>query len=62
MLFKINEKIIFMYKKNLNKTLTKTLLQFKEFSSGVFAIDFEQVNIPWELISATTIRHFNAQK
>lgn len=62
MLFKINEKIIFMYKKNLNKTLTKTLLQFKEFSSGVFVIDFEQVNIPWELIRSTTIRHFNAQK
>ena len=38
------------------------LFKINEFSSGVFVIDFEQVDILWELISATTIRHFNAQK
>ena len=35
-----------MYQQNVNKTLAKTLLQFIEFWSSVFAIDFEQVNFP----------------
>ena len=33
-----------MYKKNVNKTLSKTLLQLTEFCSSVFVIDIEQVN------------------
>ena len=35
-----------MYQKIVNKSLSKTLLQFTEFSSSVFTIDFEQVNGP----------------
>ena len=39
-----------MYKKNMNKTLSKTLLQLTEFCSSVFVIDVEQVNAPREMI------------
>ena len=39
-----------MYKKNVNKMLSKTLLQLTEFCSSVFVIDFGQVNAPWEMI------------
>ena len=36
----------FMYKKNVNKTLSKTMLLLREFCSSVFVIDFEEVNVP----------------
>ena len=41
-----------MYKKNVNKMLSKTLLQLTEFCSSVFTIDFDQINAPWEMIMA----------
>ena len=34
-----------MHQKNVNKTLSKTLLLLTEFFSSVFVIDFEQVNV-----------------
>ena len=35
-----------MFKKKVNKTLSKTLLQLTEFCSSVFVIDFKKVNAP----------------
>ena len=60
MLFKTNKKIVFMHKKNVNKSLTKTLLQLTYVSSSVFVINFEQVNASWEMSNVITISHFNA--
>ena len=45
MLFQTNKKINFIYKQNVSKMLTKTLLQFTEFCSIVTVIDFKQVNV-----------------
>ena len=59
MLFK-TKKNFFMYRRNVNKTLTKPLLQFTEFCSGVSAFNFELVNVPCETFNIITIRHLHA--
>ena len=56
-IFKVLEKIYvvqenIMYRKNLNKTLSKTLLKLTKFCSSAFVIKVEQVNAPWEVMTS----------
>ena len=46
----------------MNTTLTKTLLQFTEFCSSVFVIDFEQVNDPREVFNVIIMQHLVSNK
>ena len=65
-IFKVLEKIYvvqenIMYRKNLNKTLSKTLLKLTKFCSSAFVIKVEQVNAPLGSDDVITVRYFNAQ-
>ena len=59
MLFKTNKKFIFMYRENVKKTLTKTFLQFTEFSSSVSVK--QVVNVSWETFNVIITRQLFAQ-
>ena len=50
MVFETNKINFFMYTQNVNKTLTRTLLQFTKFCSSV-SVDFELISVPWETLN-----------